>query len=141
MQNVKTKQTETEKLFADLNKPSLVGLSYALRHPELWPPGFQWNYKSCETCAMGLAHQLWNDIPLGSNNANQGASIMAKAFAIPFSTAKNVFMGQTGSYASSWVPSKIKREWLFHKKNVCDQDAITPEMVADQIDKYLETVE
>ena len=43
-----------------LAKPSLEGLAYALRHPEVWPEGFEWGYGECETCAVGLASKLWS---------------------------------------------------------------------------------
>jgi hypothetical protein len=47
---------------ADLgDKPSLAALSYALRHPEMWPKGFEWDYSFCHSCAMGLTVQLWPD--------------------------------------------------------------------------------
>lgn len=29
-----------------------------LRHPELWPVGFRWNYTHSRTCAMGLCSAL-----------------------------------------------------------------------------------
>ena len=37
---------------------SLRGLSYALRHPETWPPGFRWKFFDCNRCATGLAVEL-----------------------------------------------------------------------------------
>jgi hypothetical protein len=37
---------------------TLRGLSYALRHPETWPPGFAFDYRRCKTCAMGLAFEM-----------------------------------------------------------------------------------
>lgn len=106
-------KSETEKLFADLDKPSLHALSYALRHPDTWPDGFVWDYKECDQCAMGLAHCLWRSSIPEADTWN-GASIMAKKFAMPYGEAENIFFN--------------------HK-------AVTPEMVADQIDKYLERAE
>jgi hypothetical protein len=41
------------------NKPSIGALSFALRHPELWPEGFSWDFSQCQRCAMGLAHVMW----------------------------------------------------------------------------------
>jgi len=43
------------------NKPSLQNLSYALRHREMWPKTFKWDYRSGNTCAIGLAAQLWGN--------------------------------------------------------------------------------
>lgn len=54
--------TIDDKAAALLERPSLEGLSYALRHPEIWPKGFEWNYDHCCTCAMGLAGNLWGQI-------------------------------------------------------------------------------
>lgn len=71
-------KTETERLFANLDKPSLHALSYALRHPDTWPEGFMWNYNQCHQCAMGLAHQLWN---IQEAAVTDGASIMARSSA------------------------------------------------------------
>jgi hypothetical protein len=138
MVKTETKQkTETEQLFADLDKPSLVGLSYALRHPELWPPNFYWNYESCSQCAMGLAHALWRQSIPRANGLN-GASIMANRFAMPFTDARNIFMGQ-----GEWCPTQTIAEGrLWWKREITESDyrAVTPEMVADQIDAYLSRV-
>jgi hypothetical protein len=51
----------------DLSKPSPAALAYILRHKELWPPGFEFDYSDCCYCAMGLADQLWQ-IPCGSGD-------------------------------------------------------------------------
>ena len=45
-----------------LNRPSLRGLAFALRHPETWPAGFTWNYAKCNSCAMGLAAKIWTNM-------------------------------------------------------------------------------
>jgi hypothetical protein len=39
--------------------PSISTLAYVLRHPELWPENFSWDYSSAPHCAMGLAHRMW----------------------------------------------------------------------------------
>ena len=41
------------------SEPSVAALSHALRHPETWPEGFEWDYRRVECCAMGLARRLW----------------------------------------------------------------------------------
>lgn len=133
---VKTTQTEATKLFADLDKPSLHALSYALRHPDTWPKSFHWNYNKCDHCAMGLAHALWDSIP--EANRSDGASIMAREFAMPFGHARSIFMG------GSWTPTKTEVEgclWWKETTHVMNLHAVTPEMVADQIDAYLKTAE
>lgn len=43
----------------DLSRPSLPALVWVLRHREIWPPRFKWDYTDCYSCAMGLAWRLW----------------------------------------------------------------------------------
>ncbi len=43
----------------DLSKPTLPGLAYLLRRPDLWPKGFSWDYGNCNRCAMGLVTRMW----------------------------------------------------------------------------------
>src|SRR5882762_5295787 len=97
MSDVTTRTTnETTALFADLAKPSLHGLSYALRHPDTWPKDFYWDFSRCNHCAMGLAHRLWWSIP--SADRNDGASIMAREFAMPYTSSRSIFLG------GDWTP-------------------------------------
>lgn len=122
---------------ADLSKPSLHALSYALRHPDTWPKDFIWNYNECEKCAMGLAHQLWAQIP--QTKPATAASIMARAFAMPYEAARSIFLGDW-----KWVPKReITKGHLWWKKNLlcADHSRVSPEMVADQIDAYLARAE
>lgn len=46
-----------------LATPSIDALIYALRHPETWPEGFEWDYSDCDHCALGVAMCLWNILP------------------------------------------------------------------------------
>lgn len=147
---VKTKApTEQSLLFGDLDKPSLHALSYALRHPDTWPKGFVWDYKYCDDCAMGLAHALWaNKVEQAS--IQDGPTIMARAFAMPYADARSIFLGNHGKAA--WLPTKEKATTVTHghlwwareevkRTTKTDYSAVTPEMVADQIDAYLATAE
>ncbi len=43
----------------DLSRPSAKGLAYLLRHKELWPEGFSWDYIDPDRCAIGLARRYW----------------------------------------------------------------------------------
>jgi hypothetical protein len=101
---------EQKQLF-DLTQPSLKALSHILRHRELWPPGFKWFYGECETCAMGLAHQLWSEAIIQPTSLRVGT-----ALDINYDVASHLFLDRYG-YVSMF--------------------AITPEMVADRIDEYL----
>lgn len=127
MINIKPK-TETEALFRDLDKPSLHALSYVLRHPDTWPETFIWNYSNCTQCAMGLAHHLWKVPPA---KRETGPTIMAHAFAMPYTDAYRIFLGKAYSC-----------QYFFGLINIpIPNSAITPDMVADQIDQYLARVE
>jgi hypothetical protein len=123
---VKT-QTETQALFRDLDKPSLHALSYVLRHPDTWPDGFVWDYRYCDQCAMGLAHELWKD-KVADTDIYNGASIMARRFGMAFEEARAIFMEARGA----------PRRYFIGPRNY---DAHTPERVADQIDAYLKKCE
>lgn len=47
------------KDYVDLSKPSIAGLAYALRHREIWPKGFKWDFPQPDGCAIGLGGRLW----------------------------------------------------------------------------------
>ncbi len=137
---------ETKALSQQLDKPSLHALSYCLRHPDTWPNEFVWDYKNCGQCAMGLAHALWKSIP--HTNVGNGASVMARCFAMPYGAALNIFFGREGANTADWVPyrtEEAREGFLWWKQTVTRQHpklgAVTPEMVADQIDLYLATAE
>lgn len=130
------RQNETVVLFRDLDKPSLNGLSYALRHPDTWPKGFYWDYSECETCAMGLAHRLWSVIP--ETTPDDGPSVMAREFALPYAVSKSIFVG------GKWTPIEIEETgtlWWKKRETSFSFRSVTPEMVADQIDIYLASAE
>ena len=116
------KSFEAEQLFVDLDKPSLQGLSYVLRHKELWPEGFEWNYRDCRRCAMGLAVELWQEVKWhwedGERNNITSPEIMAKAFPIEKIAAHEIFCG--AAYVHNIYMGKVR-----------------PAMVADDIDAYL----
>ena len=104
---VDTKETA---FFYDLSKPSLQALSHILRHKELWPKDFNWDYGNCESCAMGLAARLWK---LSDTIRITDCEItMSKDFGITVEQAYNIFIDL-----------------------VVTKPEITPEMVADEIDK------
>lgn len=119
--------TETEALFKDLSKPSLHALSYALRHPDTWPEGFYWNYDNCDQCAMGLAHQLWRK-HVQEVYTETGASVMAKAFGMPYGKAERIFLEGPKNHRYFGIFPRGYR-------------TMTPDMVADDIDAYLKSCE
>lgn len=141
-------------LFRDLNRPSLDSLSYILRHPDTWPKNFVWNYAWCSNCAMGLAHKLWkSSIPTPINlkaAENQNTSTMAQQFGIPYSSAHKIFYEAGASRTEIIEKQKLTSSSFFgffktyetvHARRVIGNKAVTPEMVADDIDAYLKTKE
>ena len=99
-------------------KPSLEGLAYILRHPELWPQGFEWNFAWCQTCAMGLAWRLCNGQPKTST--------------------KGIFDWTANTFALS--PGLVEEMFttrLMRRIGVQYSDEVTPLHVADAIDRYL----
>jgi hypothetical protein len=92
-------------------QPSLRALSFALRHKELWPAGFEWNYSSCAQCAMGLAHAMWsNKVPAHDLES------MTTAFNMNRKDADRIFLRA----------SRVE--------TIIDARPITPERIADLID-------
>lgn len=142
-------RTETEALFQDLDKPSLHGLSYALRHPDTWPEDFVWNYKNCSGCAIGLAHGLWVSLgqlpnPQSGFEGHRGiVTKMAKTFSLPFSESRAIFFDE------KTVEKIVQRRRFLglgpQRETVVTQHInytdVTPENVADQIDAYLARAE
>lgn len=93
-------------------QPSLRNLVTILRNREMWPEGFVWYFPLSDSCAMGLSIQLWNEditYEVGSDE-----------------TFHNIF-----NRPISWW--KIP----FNSRQV-RMAAVTPEVVADRIDSYLD---
>ena len=109
--------TLDDRVTSLLAKPSLEGLAYALRHPQVWPEGFKWSYAHCETCAMGMAVELWSLRVKEEGNATYRNAI-CNAIEIERTVATKIFCELGPALgASMWD--------------------VTPEHVADAIDAYL----
>jgi len=94
----------------DLSHPSGAGLSYLLRHRELWPKGFNWDYGNFKTCAIGLAQEVWvedfKNVPQCSfGQASTYAGDMGDYFGLSPSNARWVFRM---SYPSGDYPTPIE---------------------------------
>ncbi len=50
---------EPDRVKELLAKPSAEGLSYLLRHSEIWPKDFKWNFGNYYCCALGLSEKFW----------------------------------------------------------------------------------
>lgn len=107
--------TIDDKAAALLERPSLDGLAYALRHREVWPQRFTWNYTWCHSCALGLAYRLWRDL---KRNAIEDSTLptVAPHLNIAYEDAARIFV--------DLAPFKQRIN-------------ITPEHVADAIDALL----
>lgn len=92
-------------------------LSHLLRHRELWPAGFRWNYGMHMTCAIGLAQRRWylSDCSMAT---------LGRKLDIPEKVAYAIFI-----YLRPCSASLLGYGVRFEE--------ITPEHVADAIDAYL----
>lgn len=104
-------------------------LAYNLRHPETWPEGFTWEFNFCDSCAMGLALQLFASIAdVDTWEQEDWVSWTARKFAMPYEEVERIFV--TNQWAT--VPFFFGR---FTRR--VPMERITPGMVADEIDRYL----
>jgi hypothetical protein len=118
------------------NGPSLPALAYVLRHRELWPEGFVWNFIGCETCAMGLAFQIWPGA--GWRPETDGSSWhiwTSRTFGLSYEEVDRVFFRAPEAKDPSyhWV---VSATMPFIERRLT-LGSVTPEMVADTIDRFL----
>jgi hypothetical protein len=100
----------------NLRKVSVEGMIYLLRHRELWPDDFVWNYTKHDCCAMGLASRFWN-----RNLAN--THFLAKAIRWQRDDVRHVCL---------W----LGRGWNGQIDQPCFE-TITPEEVASAFERVL----
>jgi hypothetical protein len=93
-------------------REGLRKMAHLLRHAELWPKGFSWRYSKCERCAIGLANSLW---PQTSTHVFEKDFEMGSRQGHLLTIGMNHVIGKSG------------------------MDSVSPEDVADSIDRYLET--
>ena len=113
---------DTKEAISVTLSPSLRNLAYILRHKEMWPKGFEWDYTHFDNCAMGMCSELWNERSVyslvdtdSSFDTESMWDIEKKIFIRPVSFFKHPFTGVKGRMAM-----------------------VTPEIVADRIDAYLD---
>ena len=86
----------------DNRQATLKNLSYALRHRETWPAGFEWNYQDCYKCAMGLAHRMWPQ-----QVAAPSSDVMAETFGMNPFDASMVFLHAGAPATPEQIADKI----------------------------------
>lgn len=119
------------------DRPSLVALSYALRHPETWPKDFVWNYSKCTSCAVGLALRLWPDALQLPDGQRAQETWIAREMAMGHRDAVHTFFGLARGY---WAVKK-RRLWFSTREWTVAWSAVTADHVADAIDAYLKKSE
>ena len=104
--------------------PSLENLSYILRHREWWPDGFKWDFRYCSECALGMSRLLWGVDPDTLDDSRLRPSPITWELNPSY---QEIFCTPAGK-ASLWL-----RLWDYDRA----MKSVTPEQVADQLDKYL----
>jgi hypothetical protein len=104
--------------------PSLENLSYILRHREWWPDGFEWNFRYLNSCGIGLSQYLWRRDPYDLHHGLVESTLTGT----PNETYYRIFATRIGKIA--WYRCF---PWNYQKQ----MRSITPEQVADQIDRFL----
>jgi hypothetical protein len=93
-----------EKRSGERLAPSPQNLAYLLRHEELWPKGFEWNYHDHTRCAMGLACLMWPEICYACSWA------VADALGMDPAEARLIFVsGNKGAFGCRIKPKQIAR--------------------------------
>lgn len=116
--------SEFLKTVPDLSAPSLEGLSFLLRHRDRWPEDHRWAFqygllmKDSETvgCALGIAQLIWG-LPICAMKSHHVAAL----FGMEDEDFGRIFHSEGRSYG--YAPLQPAD--------------VTPEQVADAIDRYL----
>jgi hypothetical protein len=103
------------------DKPSLAYLAYALRHREVWPTSFEWDYSTHGTCAMGLVALLW---PTSDSSCTADIAI---EFNISKDEAKWLFIAAGKSY--SLTDEEYKKVQPEHIAELIETEAYKNETV------------
>ena len=98
-----------------LHQHAVRKLSFILRNRALWPKGFEWDYRNCRDCAMGLAFEL-------GMTSKRATLAMGGRFNMSIEDAQNIFI-----YAGQSTLTKLMQD-------------VTPEDIADLLDAYADRV-
>ena len=86
-------------------KEGLRKLAYVLRHKELWPAGYRWDYACHGKCAMGISASIFKVGRYG--HAHTGH--MAKAFGLANAESEELFLGQEMGASANDIADAIVR--------------------------------
>ena len=112
----------SSQLPADLlTKPSLSTLAFVLRHRELWPEGFEWDYNDCEQCGMGMAFRLGLAARPSHETVGPSLDAVTEAFDLSEDAALKLFV-----YAQMDLPASHRSRRF-----------VTPDHVATLIEQHL----
>ena len=125
--------TSTPK--SEPGRPDLATLSFALRHPKLWPADFSWNFLREDCCAMGLAHAMWPGLLHYGRGFEFNPLIWAQgAFGLSQRDALRLFYEPGLVFEPT---HEAKDFWAFVDGGPFSLSNVAPEVIADAIDQYL----
>ena len=123
----------------DLSTPSLPGLAWLLRHPKEWPQHFRWEFGNvlreapCGTagCAIGIAHLVWGGM-FGPGLESHGRRARSSSEILNLTSAQVKLGMEEGDFEDIFLTCGLY--------DVALSIYVTPTMVADAIDAYLQRV-
>jgi hypothetical protein len=103
----------------DLTKPSPRALAHILRDKTLWPPGFEFGFGKCATCALAIEAKTWpEEFPVPS------PWYAARALGISDQESLRIFMDRRVAVKRGWFSTA---GW--------DPANLTPEAIAADLEK------
>ena len=107
------------------SKFTLTDLSALLRDQSKWPKDFVWNYIHPLHCAIGLLNAM--NI---THHGTYDTTSLAEFFSLPYETCLTIF-------SRAWLLLGIDLSDMTHKETCRAIQTITPEQIADLIDKAI----
>jgi hypothetical protein len=107
----------------DLSEFSFSNLSYLLRHREYWPENCPWDFQYYSSCAMGLAKRVWSVSAWEECARLTSPGVANRLFCTQYRSGSVSFYQKPVFFGLFW------RNLRGHE--------VTPEMVADAIDRYV----
>lgn len=111
-------------------QPNLRVLAHVLRHPEMWPESFVWDYGDCDHCAMALAFQFWPCKGWRPEGLREWRMWACDTLILPPLVVDSLFF-RTRPPKQWYLPASWRRPAALRN--------VTPEHVARAIERYLAT--